>query len=123
MTRNAVARIGAPKVRRGTAAADMPADADRQPAPKTLQEAKRQTEVLRRKILDINFRLRRGELIEKAANDRQRFAEGRAIRDRFLALPPRIAAELFACESVADTQRVLAREIRDTLETCANELR
>jgi hypothetical protein len=73
-------------------------------------------------LTEITLKLKRGELIDKGANDKLRFREGRAVRDRFQALPPRIAAEVHGCEDVASTERLLMREIKSVLEGCADEL-
>jgi hypothetical protein len=88
----------------------------------TLTEARTATERRRAELLDIELRLRRGELISKSASDKAHFRAGRLLRDRILGLAPRIAAAAFAAETLPDCQRILDRELRRALESVADEV-
>jgi hypothetical protein len=116
-------KTGSPRlgIRRGGKGEAAPLQAGG-PEPETLQEARRQTEVIRRRLLDLDLRIRNGELVEKAAQDRHWFAAARVLRDRILAVPPRISAALFACDGVADVQRLLGKELKLALQGVADAL-
>ena len=88
----------------------------------TLPAAKHATEKRRAALLEIEVQLRRGELIRKTEVDKHSFATARTLRNRVLAISPRIAAEAFAAESVADCQRVLDRELRLALQSLSEDL-
>ena len=88
----------------------------------TLQDAKRATERRRARLMEIEYQLRRGELVSKSDADKTHFAAARILRDRIIGLAPRIAASAFAAATLPDCQRILDRELRRALETIADEI-
>ena len=87
-----------------------------------LTSAKTATEWRRAQLMEIELQVRQGDLLRRAEVDRHAFATARTLRNRILGIAPRIAAEVFAAESVADAQRILDRELRLALEAIAEDL-
>ena len=74
-------------------------------------------------LLDLEYRKRRGELVDRAAVADALFKRARQDRDSWLAMPNRIAASI-ASETGADVAKLYAaldREVRAQLATLADQ--
>ena len=87
-----------------------------------LTTARTATEWRRAQLMEIELQARQGDLIPRATVEKQNFAIARTLRNRVLGIAPRIAAEVFAGETVADCQRIIDRELRLALEVISEDL-
>jgi hypothetical protein len=92
-------------------AAERPADVKAGYAAQQAEHARLKAELTRLQLAE-----RTGELVRADAVQRQAFTEARRLRDRLLALPDRLAADLAAEHNTAVVHARLTRELRQVLE-------
>ncbi len=74
---------------------------------------------LKADLLQLDYRLRAGELIELAAAQAEWFKVARTVRDRFLAMPSRLSGILSAERSQHEVFARLSKEIHEILTELA----
>jgi phage terminase Nu1 subunit (DNA packaging protein) len=103
--------------------ADLPASADADPAGiVTLAEARRRREVAKAEQAELDLARAKGELV--AAEDVRRvwYEALRVVRDRVLAVPALVGAEVAAETSSTQVREILTRALTEALSTAADGL-
>lgn len=78
-------------------------------------------EALKARLTQLELEVRSGQKIDLQETRLIWFRKVRAVRDRFLDLPARLAAPLAGMGDVAEIRAYLEREIRQVLEELADE--
>jgi phage terminase Nu1 subunit (DNA packaging protein) len=76
-------------------------------------EGRARLEWAKAELAELELAKRKGELVERVAVSRREYAEGRRCRDRLLAIPDRVSAELVPMRSAAKIRARLLEEIRE----------
>lgn len=92
------------------------------PEKRSLAEARRQKEWALAEKHQIEVDVRKGELIERKQVLREQFDTYRAVRDRLLGIPDRLADELAVESDPADIHALLTAEVRHALGELADGL-
>ena len=88
----------------------------REPVPATFQEARAIREALNARIARLDYEERLKELVRVEDVRREAFAAGRALRDRVLSIPGRVAASCAAATTAREIETILRREIERAME-------
>ena len=86
----------------------------------TLSEARRRKETALAELRELDVRVRRGTLVERAAVEKRVFANIRASRDLLQNIPDRLAGVLAAETDQARIHALLTQEIRQALEALSS---
>lgn len=84
-------------------------------------EAKRVNEILRAKLLQIEYDKETGLLIEKAEVNKQLAQFGIELRTALMSIAGRISADLFSSKSQSEMDTIVEDAIRQTLEDTINK--
>ena len=86
----------------------------------TLSEARRRKETALAELRELDVRVRKGELVERAAVEKRFFAMVRTSRDLLQNIPDRLAGVLAAETDQARIHALLTQEIRQALEALSS---
>ena len=87
-----------------------------EPVTASYQEARAIREALNARLARLDYEERLKELVRVEDVRREAFVAGRALRDRLLAIPGRVAASMVAAETVREAEAILRRELLRALE-------
>ena len=87
-----------------------------EPVTASYQEARAIREALNARLARLDYEERLKELVRVEDVRREAFVAGRALRDRLLAIPGRVAASMVAAEAVREAEAILRRELLRALE-------
>lgn len=87
-----------------------------EPAGTSYQDARAIREALNARLTKLELEQRLGTLVDAAEVRREAFRTGRVLRDRVLAVPGRVAAQVAAESSAKRVQGLLDQELRRALD-------
>lgn len=87
------------------------------------EESKAREKEFKAKIQELDYKQRIGELIERAAVEKELFEMARKVRNNIMTIPSKVMDQLAATTDPYEVEKILLNEIHLSLEGLANELR
>lgn len=85
------------------------------------QKARTKIAIIQGRLLELDEKIKTGELVDIKEVEKDQFAAARKIRDRMMNIPDRIAGQLAAETNQTVTREVLFEEIRIALKSLTDE--
>lgn len=89
--------------------------------PNPYADARAERERTNAELARLELQQKSGKLVDVEVVRREVFQRARLLRDRILAVPSRVAAQLAAEKDAREVRRILDDELRKVLETIADE--
>jgi len=85
----------------------------------SLAQSKAVEAAYKAKTARLDYLERTGELVPVESVRREAFERGRNIREAIMSVPSRVAADVFAAETIADAEQIIENELRNALRGLA----
>lgn len=118
----ALQTVGMPATRKGSPLATSGAAAKATELSTVLLKTRIKNEVEKGKLLEVEAKLKTGQVLDAQIVEKEAFQAARTVRDSLQNIPDRVASLLASLSDANQIYDILVQEIRTALEGLANEL-